>query len=139
MFKTLSAAAALTALMLGAAVSVVSIEADAATKSAGLKGEALRQAVSGKTVYLRISGFDLPIVYGAGGTMKGSMGAVAATFSRGDGASDRGKWWIAEDKLCQRWSSWLEGKTYCYGFTVNGSNVHWVRNDGATGTARIAG
>jgi hypothetical protein len=102
-----------------------------------LSGDELRKAVSGKTVYLKISGFELPIRYSTGGSMSGSMGAVAATLARGDGASDRGKWWISGSQLCQRWSSWMEGKSYCYKFTLNGKTVRWVRNDGRSGTARI--
>jgi hypothetical protein len=41
------------------------------------------------------------------------MGTIAAAFFRGDGASDNGKWWIAEDQLCQKWTSWMDGNTYC--------------------------
>jgi hypothetical protein len=137
MFKSLFAAAALTALMLGAALTMVSADAFAETKTATLKGDTLRKAVSGKTVYLNISGFELPIRYAPSGSMAGSMSLIAATFSGGEATSDRGKWWIAEDQLCQRWSSWLDGKSYCYKFSVNGSAVRWVRNDGASGTARI--
>ena len=106
---------------------------------AALTGDGLRSAVSGKTVYLKISGFELPIQYASGGSMKGSMGTVAAAFSRGDGSSDRGKWWIADDQLCQKWSSWMEAKTYCYKLSRNGSAVRWVRSDGRSGTARIGG
>ena len=106
---------------------------------AALTGETLRSAVSGKTVFLKISGFELPIQYASGGTMKGSMGTVAAAFSRGDSSSDRGKWWIADDQLCQKWSSWMEAKTYCYKLSRNGSAVRWVRSDGRSGTARIGG
>jgi hypothetical protein len=136
MFKTLLTAAALTAILLGASLSIV---ASASAADASLSGETLRKAISGKTVYLRISGFDLPIRYAANGSMSGSMSLVAAALSRGDGASDRGKWWVEGDQLCQRWNVWLDGKSYCYGFTVTGANaVRWVRNDGASGTARIA-
>jgi len=35
--------------------------------------------------------------------------------------------------------SWMDGKTYCYKLTRNGSTVQWVRNDGRSGTARISG
>jgi hypothetical protein len=70
-----------------------------------LAGDDLRKAISGKTVYLNVSGFELPT---------GKMSTVAASFSRGDGASDTGKWWVADDQLCQQWSSWMDGKTYCY-------------------------
>jgi hypothetical protein len=104
-----------------------------------LAGDDLRQAISGKTVYLNISGFELPIRYAANGRMSGKMSTVAASFSRGDGAQDRGKWWVAGDQLCQQWTSWMEGKSYCYRLTRNGASVQWVRNDGRSGTARIGG
>jgi len=104
-----------------------------------LSGSALRSAVSGKTIFLKISGFELPISYASGGTMKGSMSTVAAAFARGDGASDTGKWWIADDQLCQKWRTWMEGGTYCYKLSQNGGQVRWERNDGRSGTARIGG
>jgi hypothetical protein len=95
--------------------------------------------VSGKTVYLTISGFELTIRYLAGGSMRGSMSTVAAALARGDGASDRGKWWISGNQLCQRWTSWMDGKSYCYKLTLTGKSIRWVRNDGRSGTARIGG
>ncbi len=104
-----------------------------------LAGDELRQAISGKTVFLNISGFELPIRYAANGRMSGNMSTVAASFSRGDGAQDRGKWWVAGDQLCQQWTSWMDGKAYCYRLTREGSTVHWARNDGRSGTARIGG
>ena len=104
-----------------------------------LAGDELRQAISGKTVFLNISGFELPIRYAANGRMSGKMSTVAASFSRGDGAQDRGKWWVSGDQLCQQWSSWMEGRSYCYRLTRDGSTVHWARNDGRSGTARIGG
>jgi hypothetical protein len=113
--------------------------AAAAAEPATLAGDELRQAISGKTVYLNISGFELPINYAANGRMSGKMSTVAASFSRGDGAQDRGKWWVAGDQLCQQWTSWMDVKAYCYKLTRNGSTVRWVRNDGRSGTARIGG
>ena len=83
-----------------------------AAERASLSGDELRKTVSGKTVYLRISGFELPIHYSPGGSMAGGMGGVAATIAREESASDRGKWWVSASQLCQRWSSWMEGKTY---------------------------
>lgn len=130
------------ALMTAAAFATLALSAPlSVTKAAeaALSGDGLRQAVSGKTVYLKISGFELPIQYSSRGTMKGSMSLVAAAFSRGDGSSDRGKWWIANDQLCQKWSSWMESRTYCYKFSLNGNAVRWVRDDGRSGTARIGG
>lgn len=128
---TLIAATACAALALGTPLS----ETKAAETS--LSGDTLRQAVSGKTVFLKISGFELPIQYFPRGTMRGSMGTVAAALSRGDGSSDSGKWWVAEDQLCQKWTSWMDGRTYCYRLSQSGNSVRWVRNDGRSGTARI--
>jgi hypothetical protein len=108
-------------------------------ESTQLSGDELRQAISGKIVYLNVSGFELPISYAANGRMTGKMGTVAASFSRGDGASDSGKWWVADDQLCQKWTSWMDGKQYCYKLTRQGAKVTWVRHDGRSGTARIGG
>lgn len=113
--------------------------APAVAEQVTLAGDELRQAVTGKTVYLKVSGFDLPIRYGANGHMTGRINAVAASFSRGDGTSDTGKWWVDNDQLCQKWSSWLESKAYCFKLTRDGNSVHWVRDDGLSGTARISG
>jgi hypothetical protein len=129
-------------MKIGALVFGVGLTLSAAASSAesvALSGDALRQAISGKTVFLNISGFELPISYAANGRMSGKMGAVAASFSRGDGSQDRGKWWVEGDQLCQQWSSWMEGKSYCYRLTRQGASVRWVRNDGRSGTARIGG
>jgi hypothetical protein len=111
----------------------------ALAETSTLSGDELRHAISGKTVYLNVSGFELPIRYAANGRMSGKMSTIAASFSRGDGASDSGKWWVADNQLCQQWSSWMDGKTYCYKLTRNGSSVQWLRNDGHSGTARIGG
>jgi hypothetical protein len=58
-----------------------------------LSADELRRAVAGKTVYLDVSGFELPIRY-LNGRMSGTMGTVAATLSIGDPVSDKGVWWI---------------------------------------------
>jgi len=104
-----------------------------------LLGDELRQAISGKTVYLNVSGFELPIRYAPNGRMRGTMGTVAASFSRGDGSSDSGKWWVANDQLCQKWTSWMDSKEFCYKLTRQGQNIAWVRSDGRNGTARLGG
>lgn len=112
----------------------------AGAASSALSGDALRSAVSDKTVVLKISGFELPIRYSSRGTMTGRMGTVAAAFSGSKGVSDHGKWWVDGRMLCQKWSSWMDGETYCYALSQQGkNNVRWVRNDGRSGTARIAG
>jgi hypothetical protein len=128
-----------TAILAAAAVATLSLGTVQANAQGALEGDALRNAIVGKTVFLNISGFELPIQYSSRGTMKGSMGTVAAALARGDGSSDRGKWWVDGNQLCQKWYTWMEGQTYCYKLSRNGNNVRWVRNDGRSGTARIGG
>jgi hypothetical protein len=106
-------------------------------EATSLTEDQLRQAIIGKTIYLNVSGFELPIRYKANGRMSGSMGAVAATFSQGDGSRDSGRWWIEANQLCQRWTSWMEGQPHCYKITRHGNLINWLRNDGVSGTARI--
>ena len=126
------------ALLLAAAIALPATAALAAGPTK-LIGDELRNAIVGKTVYLNISGFELPVRYAANGRMTGKMGTITASLSRGDGASDSGKWWVADDQLCQKWTSWMDGKQYCYKLTRQGSKVQWVRHDGRSGTARIGG
>ena len=106
-------------------------------EATSLTEDELHQAIIGKTVHLNVSGFELPIRYKANGRMTGIMGTVAATFSRGDGSRDSGRWWIEANQLCQRWTSWMDGQSYCYKITRQGKIINWLRNDGITGTARI--
>ena len=123
------------AIVLSAALALPA--SGALAEDAALAGDALKKAISGKTVFLKISGFELPIKYAANGRMSGKMSTVAASLSRGDGSSDSGKWWVENDQLCQKWTAWMDGKTYCYKLTRDGSTVRWVRDDGRSGTARI--
>ena len=56
--------------------------AGVSTDATSLSAYELRRAVTGKTVYLDISGFELPIHYLANGRMSGSMGAKPTTGAR---------------------------------------------------------
>jgi len=65
-----------------------------------LQGEALHNAVAGKTVYLATPLGALPIRFRIDGTMLGRAGDLA--YYTGS-AQDKGRWWVAAEKLCQRW------------------------------------
>jgi hypothetical protein len=84
--------------LLTAVFSALALGAALAAEPASLSGNELRKAVSGKTIHLNVSRFELPICYSANGSMSGKMGTVLASFSRGDRASDIGKWWVADDQ-----------------------------------------
>src|SRR5688572_24725684 len=84
---------ALLVLPLGLAVS-------APAEPSKLSGEALRQAVSGKTVLIATAIGSFPIRYNSNGTMTGGAPVFVASLGT---QRDRGQWWIADDRLCQRW------------------------------------
>lgn len=124
-------------VILAAAVTIAAAAAVQAGNPGHMIGPELRKAVAGKTVYLKTSGIVLPIAYRPNGTMSGQLQAFAAAFSGDRPVTDKGKWWIDGNRLCQRWSQWLDGRSYCYKLTRDGQTVRWQRNDGRRGTARI--
>jgi hypothetical protein len=99
-----------------------------------LTGEALRQAVSGMTVLIATPIGSFPIHYKSNGTMTGQAPAFVESLGTG---RDQGQWWIADDRLCQRWYRWLDAKQYCFNLQRAGATVHWLRDDGLSGTATI--
>jgi len=135
--KALLLAGGLT-LLVSVAFAASSLPKDAPViEGTSLTEKELRQAIVDKTVYLNVSGFELPIHYKLNGRMTGNMGVVAATFSQGDGSRDSGRWWIDANQLCQRWTSWMDGQIHCYKISRRGNVINWLREDGVSGTARI--
>ena len=100
-----------------------------------LQGSTLQKAVAGRTVYLATPLGSLPIRFRIDGSMSGRAGDLAPYTGS---AQDSGRWWVAAERLCHRWQTWLGGKTYCFTLRQQGKTVHWVRNDGMSGTAIIA-
>ncbi|MFM1816887.1 MAG: hypothetical protein RLZ98_3582 [Pseudomonadota bacterium] len=79
---------------------------------------------------------SLPIRYRANGTMAGSVGVMLSNYT--GSKSDTGKWWITGNRLCQKWSKWLDGRSHCYTMRkVGDKRVSWSRDDGRTGVATI--
>ena len=98
--------------------------------------EAIRSLVSGKTFVLDATmGMTIPIAFRDNGSMRGSAGNLASYLGA---ATDEGRWWVARGRLCQRWNVWLSRETQCLQLRHAGAVIHWVRDDGKTGTARIA-
>lgn len=100
-----------------------------------LSDDGLKQTVAGKTVVLNTPMGGLPISYRANGTMSGRAKNMAMYTGR---ESDKGRWWVKSDQICQQWDSWLDGRAWCFSFNLSGRTVHWTRTDGTTGTATIA-
>jgi len=97
-------------------------------------GEALRQVVSGRTVLLDTPIGPFPIRYRRDGTMTAQAPGFVASLGT---EKDRGQWWVADGRLCQRWHRWLDAKQYCFKLHRVGAAVHWLRDDGLSGTATI--
>jgi hypothetical protein len=112
--------------------------ASAAFASGPLDGEAVRALVGGKRVLLKTPyGVELPLRYGADGSVEGDVSgiALASMFA----PRETGRWWIDGNQLCQQWPSWYDGKALCFTVTQTGErSIAWVRQDGLSGTARIA-
>ena len=102
-----------------------------------LSGQALQSFISGKRVYLAVPlGGEIPLTYRHGGTVDGS--GEAAGLGRYMTPKDRGRWWVAGDRLCQKWQQWYDGKTFCFTVTrIADNRIKWVRDDGKSGTARL--
>lgn len=100
-----------------------------------LAGDTLRSAVAGKTVYVSTPVGSVPIVYRSNGTMT-ARSRILAGYSGPE--SDRGVWWVSNDRLCQRWQTWLDKEQHCYKMQKQGNTVYWSREDGRSGTATIA-
>src|SRR5688500_14134724 len=78
-----------------------------------LAGGELGRTVSGRRIYLATPlGGEFPLYYRADGQVDGSGEAVG--LGRFMAPKDSGRWWVAGDKLCQKWTSWYDGKTFCF-------------------------
>jgi hypothetical protein len=103
-----------------------------------LTGDALRQLVSGRTVYLSAPlGGEFPLKYRPDGTVSGDGDAVG--LGRFYAARETGRWFMSGNNLCQQFPTWYSGQRLC--FTVrklDGAKIRWTRDNGETGVARVA-
>ena len=98
--------------------------------------EAIRDLVIGKTFVIDAAfGATIPVIFRNDGTMRGRAGSLASLLGA---ATDEGRWWTARGRLCQRWNVWLDKETQCIKLRQSGPTIHWVRDDGKAGTARLA-
>ena len=99
--------------------------------------EAIKSLVNGKTFLLDTPlGSAIPIAFRADGTMSGRANATLASMLGAE--HDSGKWWVERGRLCQRWRVWFDKENQCLKLKQKGATIHWVRDDGKTGTAKIS-
>ena len=104
-----------------------------------LSGPEIKKLISGEHVFLSTPfGVELPLNYKTNGEVAGNVSGISAAsmFT----PKETGKWWIQGKQLCQQWPSWYKGRQFCFTIQKTGkSTISWLRDDGASGTARIGG
>lgn len=120
------------------AVAALLAPAAAIGQPADLSGPEIRGLIAGKRVYLATPfGGEFPLFYKTNGAVDGSGEAVG--LGRYMRPTDSGRWWIAGDRLCQKWTSWYDGRQFCFTLRQGkGSRLFWTRDDGLSGRARVA-
>jgi hypothetical protein len=114
----------------------VIVGCSARAEPVALGDETLKQAIVGKTVHINTPfGVAIPITYHGNGLMSGKAGVLEYFLGA---EADRGRWWVAGGKLCQKWFKWLDAQPSCMHLTRDGNRIFWRRDDGMSGTATIA-
>lgn len=103
-----------------------------------LSGDEMRRVVTQNRIYLSTPlGGELPLTYYGDGRVDGSGEAVG--LGRWLAPTDKGRWWISGNQLCQQWEKWYQGRRFCFTLERAGpAAVIWRRDDGSTGKARLA-
>jgi hypothetical protein len=111
--------------------------AAAPASAAELNGPEIKALITGKKVRLSTPfGIALPLEYRKDGVVLGDVSGFSV--ARMLAPSEQGRWWIAGNSLCQKWPTWYEGRQFCFKITsLGGGKITWLRDDGASGTARI--
>ena len=102
-----------------------------------LDGPKIKALIAGETVLLNTPfGIALPLRYRPDGVVVGDVSGISA--AKMFAPKEEGRWWIEDDSLCQKWPSWYKGRQFCFKITSLGERrISWLRDDGASGTARI--
>lgn len=86
-----------------------------------LTGEQLKKEIPGSAVtYQSDSGFPFRMDFKAGGGLAGRCGP----------RSDRGKWWVDNDKLCRQWNKWGRNSIWCFKVAKAPGEYRWIKDNG---------
>jgi uncharacterized protein YcbK (DUF882 family) len=101
-----------------------------------LSGQQIRELIAGATVEINTPlGSKLPVSYTADGQLSGQARDLASYLGS---ASDTGKWWVASEQLCHKWNRWFNSEPQCMRLRKQGPTIHWLSQNGYSGTATIA-
>ena len=120
-----------------AALLLLALSAPVAADTPPLAGSALDRAVSGRRIYLATPlGGEFPMNYYRDGRLDAQ--GEASGLGRWARPQDSGRWWVDGSRLCQKWTSWYDGRTFCFVLRpVDEKRLAWERDDGLSGIARI--
>ena len=100
-----------------------------------MSNDQIQSAIAGAKLEIDTPlGTKLPISYNNDGQMTGEAGSLASYLGA---KSDHGRWWVARNRLCNKWEAWLEGKINCLTLEQDGQRIFWRRDDGEEGTATL--
>jgi len=97
----------------------------------------IQSEIVGRRIYLAAPvGGEFPRNYRPSGQVDGNGEALGlGRFIKPD---DTGRWWIKNDQLCQKFTTWYKGQPMCFElYRTGGDKLKWIRDNGQTGTARI--
>jgi hypothetical protein len=100
-----------------------------------LNADAIKATLPGSVLKLDTPlGTVVPIKFDGNGLMSGDAGQLASYLGS---QKDRGRYWLAEDRICYRWFRWFSGEQHCLAIQRDGQRIFWQRDDGETGTATL--
>lgn len=100
-----------------------------------LNADAIRATLPGSVLKLDTPlGMVVPIKFDGDGLMSGDAGQLASYLGS---QKDRGRYWLAEDRICYKWFRWFSGEQHCLTIQRDGQRILWQREDGETGTATL--
>jgi len=120
----------ITAGCLCCAVTAAHAEADL------LSGQQVQDLVAGAVLEIDTPvGTKIPIRYAVDGQISGQARDLVWYLGSQE---DIGRWWINADQLCHKWRRWFDGEQQCMRLQKTGRTIHWLNQDGKSGTAAIA-
>src|SRR5262245_9857064 len=92
-----------------------------AAQAAALSGRQINDLVAGTTLEIDTPiGSKLPVSYARDGTLSGEARGLASYLGA---VSDNGRWWVASDQLCHRWSRWFNSQPQCMRLSREGRTI----------------
>ncbi|MGQ0672350.1 MAG: SH3 domain-containing protein [Hyphomicrobium sp.] len=116
-------------------LSLVAAAHDAGAAPRALTGQELTEKVPGAQISIDTPiGSKIPMRFGRDGLVTGEAGVLGVYLGA---AKDRGRWWVAEDRLCIKWFRWFDAVPRCLDLKLEGNRIFWRKDDGESGTGTL--